>query len=69
MTPAPKPDDLYHQLTMPEEDWRTHPTAPQWTGGYRWFRSANVIDLQNYRSQDDKKRIVVRLLFMSAPSA
>ena len=69
MTSAPKPNDLYHQLTMPEEDRRAHPAAPQWTGGYRWFRSANVVDLQNYRSPVEKKRIMVRLLFMPAKSA
>jgi hypothetical protein len=69
MTAAPKPDNLYHQLTMPEEDRRAHPTAPQWTGGYRWFRSANVVDLQNYRSPAEKKRIKAVLLFMLVESA
>jgi hypothetical protein len=69
MTPASKLDDLNRQLTMPEEDRRAHPTAPQWTGGYRWFRSANVVDLQNYRSPGEKQRIMGRLLFMPAKSA
>jgi len=69
MTPAPKPDNLYHRLTMPEEDRRAYPAAPQWTGGYRWFRSTNVVDLQNYRSPAEKQRIMVRLLFMPAQSA
>jgi hypothetical protein len=59
---APKPDNLYHQLTMPEEDRRAHPTAPQWAGGYRWFRSTNVVDLQRYRSPAEKERIWVVLL-------
>ena len=59
---APKPDDLYRQLTMPEEDRRAHPTAPQWAGGYRWFRSANVVDLQQYRSPTEKERICAVLL-------
>jgi len=53
---APKPDNLYHQLTMPEEDRRAHPTVPQWAGGYRWFRSVNVVDLQQYRSPAEKER-------------
>ena len=63
MNPAPKQSDLYRQLTMPEEDRRAHPTAPQWTGGHRWFRSDNIVDLQNYRSPAEKKRIKVVLLF------
>jgi hypothetical protein len=69
MAPTPKPDNLYHQLTMPEEDRRAHSTAPQWTGGYRWFRSTIVVDLQRYRNPTDKKRIMVRLLFLPAKSA
>jgi hypothetical protein len=63
MASLPKPDDLNRRLIMSEEDRRTYPTARQWNGGYRWFRSANVIDLQNYRSQAEQKRIKVRLLF------
>jgi hypothetical protein len=69
VTPHPKPDDLYRQLTLAEEDRRTHPTAPQWRGDHRWFRSANVIDLQNYRSPAEKKRIKAILLFMPSRSA
>jgi hypothetical protein len=62
--PKPGPDlDLLRQLTLPEEDRRAHPTVPQWNGGQRWFRSANVVDLQNYRSAAEKARINVRLLF------
>jgi hypothetical protein len=57
MNAAPKPDELYHRLIMPEEDRRAHLTAPQWAGGYRWFRSANVVDLQQYRSPAEKERI------------
>jgi hypothetical protein len=63
MTPIPKPDDFNRRFIMSEEDRRAYPTARQWNGGYRWFRTANVIDLQNYRSSADKRRIKVRLLF------
>jgi hypothetical protein len=59
---APKPDNLYHRLVMPEEDRRAHPTAPQWAGGYRWFCNANVVDLQQYRSPAEKERIRTVLL-------
>jgi hypothetical protein len=47
---------------MPEEDRRLHPRAPAWDGGFRWFRSANVVDLQNYRSAHEKLRIRVVIL-------
>ena len=35
-------------VTFPEEDRRRLTTAP-WSGGFRWFRSDNVIDLEAYR--------------------
>jgi hypothetical protein len=44
-------DDEHHfarQLTLPEEDRAKHTSAP-WQGGYRWFRSPNVICLEKYR--------------------
>jgi hypothetical protein len=47
---------------MPEEDRRAHPTVPPWDGGYRWFKSSNVIDLQHYRSPAEKERIRANLL-------
>lgn len=37
-------------LIRPEEDRRRlHPELP-WRGGYRWFRSTNVIPMERYRS-------------------
>jgi hypothetical protein len=33
------------QLTLPEEDRAKHTSAP-WQGGYRWFRSPDVICLE-----------------------
>jgi hypothetical protein len=36
------------QLTLPEEDRPTY-TAARWDGGYRWFRSPNVVCLEKYR--------------------
>jgi hypothetical protein len=53
----PNPDPLWHRLVMPEETRRTYPSAPAWDGGYRWFRSRNVVDLQSYRSPFEKERI------------
>ena len=38
-------------LIRPEEDRRRlHPELP-WRGGYRWFRSANVIPMERYRER------------------
>jgi hypothetical protein len=37
------------EIILPEEDRRQlFPTIP-WTGGYRWFRSPNVVCLEKYR--------------------
>jgi hypothetical protein len=36
------------QLTIPEED-RAKFMSVGWEGGYRWFRSPNVICLEKYR--------------------
>jgi hypothetical protein len=44
------------RLTFAEEDRPRFTTAP-WGGEYRWFRSANVVDLQQYRSLAEKERI------------
>jgi hypothetical protein len=43
-------DHFWQQLTFPEEDRHLHTSAP-WDGGYRWFRSANVICLEKYRGR------------------
>lgn len=36
------------QLTLPEEDRAKYTSAP-WQGGYRWFRSPNVVCLEKAR--------------------
>ena len=41
-------DAFMRSITIPEEDRHLFTTAP-WTGGYRWFRSPNVIPLEQYR--------------------
>ena len=42
---------LLRSLIRPEEDRRRlHPELP-WRGGYRWFRSANVIPMERYRER------------------
>jgi hypothetical protein len=55
---APKPiNSTWQKLVMPEEDRRRYPLAPSWGGGFRWFRSVNVVDLQHYRNPAEKERI------------
>jgi hypothetical protein len=40
------------QLVLPEEDrLRLHPTVP-WTGGFRWFRSPNVILIERWKRSE-----------------
>ena len=40
------------QLVLPEEDrLRLHPTV-QWTGGFRWFRSLNVIPIERWKRSE-----------------
>ena len=57
-----KDESFTRKFTLPVEDRRANPYWPQWTGGHRWFRSANVVDLMNYRGQAEKERIYVNLL-------
>jgi hypothetical protein len=41
------------QLIFPEED-RHRFTATPWRGGYRWFRSPNIVCLEHYRADKTK---------------
>ena len=41
-------EDFMRTVIFPEEDRRLFTTAP-WDGGYRWFRSTNVVPLERYR--------------------
>ena len=47
------------QLVLPEEDrLRLYPTV-QWTGGFRWFRSPNVVPIEQWKRpkpDDDRRR-------------
>jgi hypothetical protein len=60
MVSQPQPnlgDTFWQKRILPEEDRRSRLFPPQWNGSYRWFRSANVVDLWHYRSADEKQRI------------
>lgn len=43
-----KREAFLRTITPPEEDRRRYTTA-SWSGGYRWFRSGNVVPLEQYR--------------------
>jgi hypothetical protein len=49
-TPEEEDDEAFlRSLVLPEEDrLRRYPTM-KWSGGYRWFRSPNVIPIEKYR--------------------
>ena len=42
------------ELTIPEED-RAKYTSQRWAGEYRWFRSPNVVCLEQYRRQRQQR--------------
>jgi hypothetical protein len=41
-------DEFLRRLTWPEEDRHLFTSAP-WDGSFRWFRSPNVVCLEQYR--------------------
>jgi hypothetical protein len=44
---------FWRKLILPEED-RRHLTATAWDGkGYRWFRSPNVIPIEQWRREQE----------------
>jgi hypothetical protein len=51
-------EPLARRFTLPVEE-RPHLTdLGMWNGSYRWFRSANVIDLWGYRSPTEQQRMI-----------
>jgi len=42
-------DTFWRSLVMSEEDKRLHDPFHVWKGGYRWFRSPNVIPMEQWR--------------------
>lgn len=46
-----KDDEVFlRTVIFPEEERHLFTTAP-WSGGFRWFRSANVVPLERYRKK------------------
>jgi hypothetical protein len=51
-------DDVWlRQFVLSEEDRRRRHPATRWVGGYRWFKTPNVICLDRYRSPVEMARI------------
>jgi hypothetical protein len=48
-------ENFLRRVVLPEEDRRRY--GVPWSGGYRWFRSPNVIDLWHYRSASQRIQI------------
>jgi hypothetical protein len=44
----PPTEAFLRSITPCEEDRRLYTSAP-WTGGFRWFRSSNIVPLERYR--------------------
>jgi hypothetical protein len=42
--------EFLQNYTWPQEDRHLF-TSVQWSGGYRWFRSSNVVPLEQYRKR------------------
>ena len=57
-------ESFFQRFALSVEDMIQQRLAPHHCyGGYRWFRSANVVDLQQYRSPAEKERIRAVLLY------
>lgn len=48
---------FYRRFTLPEE----RRSRVEWSGGYRWFLSPNVVKLEDHRPPGELARILERL--------
>jgi hypothetical protein len=48
LNPKEPGEEFLQKYTWPEEDRHLFTSVP-WDGGYRWFRSPNVLCLERYR--------------------
>jgi hypothetical protein len=53
---------FWRPLVVCEEDRWKYPTKAPWRGGYRWFRSPNVVPLEQWRRDvvEPVKRGIIR---------
>jgi hypothetical protein len=47
-------EEFLRRMIFPEED-RHRFTATPWRGGYRWFKSPNVISIERYKRAIETK--------------
>jgi hypothetical protein len=60
--PEDEDEALFRGYVLCEEErLRRHPSTV-WAGGYRWFRSENVVLLERYRTSEEVDRIRTNLL-------
>jgi hypothetical protein len=43
-------EDFMRECTLPVEDWPWDMRAA-WRGGFRWFRSPNIVPIERYRQR------------------
>lgn len=48
-------EEFMRRLMWPEEDRHLFTSVP-WSGGYRWFRSPNVVPLEQYRRAKQQRQ-------------
>jgi hypothetical protein len=51
-------EEIMRDLVFPEEE-RAQWTAAKWDGGFRWFKSPNVICLERARKAREAKRLTL----------
>jgi hypothetical protein len=68
LVPEDEDDVFLRQFVLSEEDRRRRHPASKWIGGYRWFRTQNVICLDRYRSPAEMARIHNVLLTSRPPT-
>jgi hypothetical protein len=45
---TPQDESFFRQVVFPEEDRHLFTTAP-WHGGFRWFRSPNIVPIEHWQ--------------------
>jgi hypothetical protein len=49
-----KEETFWQKMILPEEDRLASLANTEWKGGYRWFRSENIVCLEHYRVIETK---------------
>jgi hypothetical protein len=57
-----KQEAFYRRRILPWEDKRSYDPYLVWDGSFRWFRSANIVPLEQYRTVEEINRIRANVL-------